>query len=79
MSSLKIDLLFAPGCAAKEPTEELVRSLLQRLELSAEIRVVVVDSGHRAVALRFPGSPTVRVNGRDIEPEGDHAFQYGLG
>ncbi|SMC25374.1 hypothetical protein SAMN02746041_02306 [Desulfacinum hydrothermale DSM 13146] len=79
MAPLKIDLLFAPGCSAKEPTEELVGSILQRLKLSAEIRVVVVDDGNQAVALRFPGSPTVRVNGRDIEPEGEHAFHYGLG
>ncbi|SHF22230.1 hypothetical protein SAMN02745206_01555 [Desulfacinum infernum DSM 9756] len=76
---MEITLLFAPGCAAQEPTQALVRSVLERLRIPADVRVVMVEDTQQAQSLSFPGSPTVRVNGSDIEPEGEHAFQYGLG
>jgi hypothetical protein len=38
-----------------------------------------VGSAKEAVALRFPGSPTVRVNGSDIEPQAEMKEDYGLG
>lgn len=76
---LELTLLFAPGCAAAEPTERMVRTFLARRCLPAEIRVVLVKDADQAQTLRFPGSPTVRVNGRDLEPEADLAFPFGLG
>jgi hypothetical protein len=34
----------------------------------AEIRSVPISSEDQAKALLFPGSPTIRVNGKDVEP-----------
>lgn len=76
---LGITLLFTPGCAGREPTERRVRDILARRRLSAHVKVVLVENAEQARALRFPGSPTVRINGRDLEPEADRAFQFGLG
>jgi len=33
----------------------------------------------RAVTVRFVGSPTVRVRGRDVQPEAEARTDYGLG
>jgi len=32
-----------------------------------------------AVREKFPGSPTIRVNGIDVDPEGDKQSNYGMG
>ncbi len=76
---LEITLLFTPGCASREPTERRVREFITRRRLPAHVKVVLVEDAEQARALRFPGSPTVRINGRDLEPEADRAIQFGLG
>jgi hypothetical protein len=38
-----------------------------------------VTTDDEAEALRFPGSPTVRVWGRDVQPEVDEIGAFGLG
>jgi hypothetical protein len=37
-----------------------------------------IDSPKAAVDERFVGSPTVRVNGRDVDPRGADAGSFGL-
>jgi hypothetical protein len=32
-----------------------------------------------AQALRFPGSPTIRVRGRDLQPQAEERGDFGLG
>ena len=76
---MEVEILVMPGCASAGPTEQLVRGLLAELGQDAAVRVVTVDSSQTAQRLRFPGSPTVRVNGRDIEPGAEAATNYGMG
>ncbi len=64
-----IEILFFDGCPNHEPTLNLAREVLRELGLEAEIREVPVETPEEAQAHRFVGSPTVRVNGRDIEPQ----------
>jgi hypothetical protein len=44
-----------------------------------ELREVAVATGAEAERLRFPGSPTVRVDGADIEPSSAGRGGYALG
>jgi len=74
-----VEILIAPGCAARQSTQELVRRVLDELAPEARLEVIVVDTAGKAAELKFPGSPTVRINGRDIEPEADQSFNFGLG
>jgi hypothetical protein len=39
----------------------------------------LVESEGQAQALRFPGSPTVRVAGHDLQPEIEMHHDHGLG
>ena len=57
----------------------LVRSLVAKKGIEERIVETIVGTAEEAVELRFPGSPTVRVNGRDIEPEAETKQDYGLG
>jgi hypothetical protein len=48
-----------------------------KIKISVHARLVRTLS--EAEALRFPGSPTVRVAGRDLQPEIEATGDYGLG
>ncbi len=77
---LLIEILTVPGCSSKRPMRDLVDSLLQENKIdNVEVREVEVVTDAMAVREKFPGSPTVRVNGIDVDPEGDKQGNYGMG
>lgn len=59
---------MSPGCGHGEATVELVADVVREQAPGTEVERVVVASEQDAVRLSFPGSPTVRLNGIDIEP-----------
>ncbi len=75
---MKIELLVSPGCPAREETESILTQVLSELAPESIIQTIIVDSSDKAVALKFSGSPTVRINGRDIEPEAEKSLNYTL-
>jgi hypothetical protein len=66
---MKIEVLYVPGCPNHEPAVEAVRNALESESFEADVRQIPVQSESEARALQFPGSPTIRVNGGDVEPE----------
>ena len=75
----KLDLLFSPGCGAIEGTVAMVNEVLRDLKSDAIVTEVMVDTEEKARELKFLGSPSIRFNGRDIEPGADERQDYGLG
>jgi hypothetical protein len=65
---MRIDVLYVPGCPNYEPAVEKLQAVLESQSLQAEIRSVPISSEDQAKALLFPGSPTIRINGDDVEP-----------
>ena len=74
-----IEILYFDGCPNLEPTLELAREVVAELGLEADIRQVRVETPEEARESRFLGSPSVRVNGKDIEPEARGSEDFGLG
>ena len=68
---MKIEILYVAGCPHHRPAVERIREALAAEGRDAEIREIVVRDPAMAEALRFPGSPTIRVNGRDVERNKD--------
>ena len=68
MSRPRVEILHFEGCPNYEPVRALVERLARKLRVEPEIELVEVADPEAAVALRFLGSPTVRVNGVDVEP-----------
>jgi Thioredoxin domain len=66
--ALTIRVLLSPGCGHGQKTLDMVREVVHRLASDAQIDTVEVNSVEGAERLRFRGSPTVLVNGVDIEP-----------
>ena len=77
-----IEVLYFDGCPNLEPTVALARDVAAELGIAAGIREVEIRDEADAERLRFLGSPTVRVNGIDIDPEAvartDYAFSCRL-
>jgi len=65
---MTIEILFVPGCPNLQPALDAVSSLLAANSLPVELRRIPVFTVAQAEALRFPGSPTIRINGADVEP-----------
>lgn len=65
---MTIEILSIPDCPNHQPTVERVKALLAAGAIFADVREVLVSNESDAKALRFIGSPSVRVNGKDIEP-----------
>lgn len=60
-------VLYCEGCPHYEPTVDLIREVARAFGLATEIREVEVRTPDEAQRLRFLGSPTVQVDGEDIE------------
>lgn len=71
MSDLRVELLVTDGCPHLEAARRDLEAVLRESIIETPIQVVIVSSLEDAEFLGFPGSPTIRVNGEDIDPQPD--------
>jgi len=76
MRQPRVEILYFEGCPNREPACALVTRLAVELRLEPAIELVEVPDGDAAAQLRFLGSPTIRVNGRDVEPGADERSDF---
>ncbi len=62
---MKVELLYFEGCPNAGVAERALRQAMKEEEIETEIVPVAVDTDAEAQRLRFPGSPTVRIDGED--------------
>ena len=75
---MKVEILFFEGCPNHTTAFELVKRVLNREGIRGEVEMVEVPDIETAQARRFLGSPSVRVDGADIEADrGDDSPFYG--
>ncbi len=67
MDVVRIEILTLEGCPNVQATHELVRRAVQLEAVDAAIDVIEVKTFEAAQRLRFLGSPSVRVDGEDVE------------
>src|SRR5215208_6764549 len=65
---MTVEIFYFEGCPNHKPASERVRSVIQEEGLSAEVTEIEVPNEAAAKKVGFLGSPTVRINGIDIEP-----------
>ena len=76
---LAIELLVSEGCPARQRTREMVENILAADGVEAVVTETVVRTKDEAQRLHFLGSPTIRINGVDIEPEAALRTDYASG
>jgi hypothetical protein len=69
---VKIEFLFWAGCPSHPEARELLDAVLAERAVEAEVEIEVreIFTQDEAVELAFPGSPTIRVDGLDVDPAG---------
>jgi hypothetical protein len=73
-----IEVLYVEACPNYRGALGLVERVRAQLDIDAELRTTLIGDQEAAQQARFPGSPTVRVNGHDVEPGSEPPGEYSL-
>lgn len=75
---MQVDILYFEGCPNHAPAVERVREVIQEEGVIAEVVQMEIRDDVSAKARGFLGSPTIRVDGVDIEPSARGAEPLGM-
>lgn len=75
---MRIEVLYFEGCPNHRVAVERAKDALAQEGVEAEVVEVRVAEEAAAQELGFLGSPTVRVNGRDVEPAARELKRFGM-
>jgi hypothetical protein len=75
---VKVEVLYVAECPSHPAAVKLVKDVLATEGVAAEIQEVLVRNAGMADELRFSGSPTIRVNGRDVAGESQKGQSFAL-
>ena len=75
---MKVEVLYFDGCPTYETAVKTLEEVVSEEGLGAEFELVSVDTDEEIRRLRFPGSPTIRVDGDDLFPVPERP-RYALG
>lgn len=73
-----VELLHVAGCPNSATFLPHLRHVLTERGVRGRVQLVEVSDEQEAHRLRFLGSPTLRIGGRDVEPGADRRSGYGL-
>lgn len=79
MSGVEVEVLHTASCPSWQAAAARVRALAAREGIAVDLADTTVKTSDAAVERRFLGSPTVRVDGRDVQPEAEALEDFGLG
>lgn len=75
---MNVEVLWFEGCPNHEAAIALLDEVIASSGRDATVTEVFVPDDESARRRHFPGSPTIRVDGRDIEPDYQDSGEYGL-
>ncbi|HEX8976095.1 MAG TPA: hypothetical protein VF781_06235 [Solirubrobacteraceae bacterium] len=75
---MKVEVLYFDGCPSHEALLPRLRELMAEAGVDAPVELTRVDSPQTAEQQRFLGSPTLRINGEDVEPAASERTDFGL-
>jgi hypothetical protein len=68
---VRVELLWWDGCPSYPETLADLRAVLREEGVDAEVQLTEIESDEQAHRERFPGSPTIRLDGEDAFPAQD--------
>lgn len=72
-TTTKIDCYLSPGCSSEEALRENITSALGIENIKAEVNFHRIDDS-RALALGLTGSPSIFINGMELQPQDTTGF-----
>lgn len=73
-----VEILTFDGCPNAEPAINTLEQAAAGLRLETDLHLIDVPNPQAADRMRFLGSPTIRVEGQDVEPGADDRDQFVL-
>jgi hypothetical protein len=77
--TIHIRVLNSQGCPNALPVIDLIEKVGKEIGAPIAVEPVLVTSPEEAMELRCLGSPTIQINGIDIDPEACGSMAFGLG
>ena len=71
---MRVSFLYYEECPSHDVALERLREVMAEEGISREVEVYKVETEDQARELRFVGSPTIRVDGQDIDPPSDSPY-----
>jgi hypothetical protein len=68
---LKVEFLYFKSCPAHKQALKNLKAALRDSRTKADLVLISVDSPEQAEKTGFMGSPSIRINGRDLEGRND--------
>ena len=75
---MKIELLHFRECHVYKTTLENIKEVIKEKGLDTEVNLKEIKNDKQALSNKFLGSPTVRINGMDIEPNAQKINKYSM-
>lgn len=75
---MKVQLFYFDGCPNYSPLLERLRQILRQEGRPEHVEEINVTSPEQAQALAFLGSPTIKINGVDMEPSARASQAYAM-
>lgn len=76
---MHVRVVYFEGCPNAEPAVELVREVADEIGVTVTSELVCVASADEAQRERMHGSPTIQVNGLDVDPAQRSSEVYSFG
>jgi hypothetical protein len=73
---VRVSFLYYEDCPSHDLALERLGEVMAEESTPGEVEVIKVETEEQARELRFVGSPTIRVDGHDIDPP--RVFTYAL-
>jgi len=71
---MKIHFLYYEECPSHEKALERLHQVMAEEGVQAEVEIIKVETEEQAQRWRFVGSPTILINGQDIDPPPPDAY-----
>ena len=71
---MRLSFLYYEGCPSHDLALERLREVMAEEGVPGDLEVFKIETEDQARQLRFVGSPTIRVDGQDIDPPSDPRY-----
>ena len=75
---MRIEFLWFDGCPTHETARTVLIETIEELAIDVTVEEIQVESDEAALTHRFQGSPSIRVNGEDVDPISVEEMPYGM-
>jgi hypothetical protein len=71
---VRVSFLYYEDCPSYDLALERLREVMAEEGIPGEVEVIMVETEEQARELRFVGSPTICLDGQDIDPSSDSRY-----